>query len=50
MGEYDTAIGLYETMLAEFPNQPKGWMSYGHALKTVGRQTDCVAAYRKAWI
>jgi tetratricopeptide (TPR) repeat protein len=48
LGEYDTAIGIYETMLAEFPNQPKGWMSYGHALKTVGRQADCVAAYRKA--
>jgi len=47
LGEYDTAIGIYERMLAEFPNQPKGWMSYGHALKTVGRQTDCVAAYRK---
>jgi tetratricopeptide (TPR) repeat protein len=47
LGEYDTAIGLYETMLAEFPGQPKGWMSYGHALKTVGRQADCVAAYRK---
>ncbi|WP_419320048.1 tetratricopeptide repeat-containing sulfotransferase family protein [Caulobacter sp. ErkDOM-E] len=48
LGEYDTAIGIYERMLAEFPNQPKGWMSYGHALKTVGRQPDCVAAYRKA--
>jgi tetratricopeptide (TPR) repeat protein len=48
LGEYNTAIGIYETMLAEFPNQPKGWMSYGHALKTVGRQADCVAAYRKA--
>jgi tetratricopeptide (TPR) repeat protein len=48
LGEYDTAIDIYETMLAEFPNQPKGWMSYGHALKTVGRQADCVAAYRKA--
>ncbi|WP_425995724.1 tetratricopeptide repeat-containing sulfotransferase family protein [Caulobacter sp. DWR1-3-2b1] len=47
LGEYDTAIGLYEKMLAEFPNQPKGWMSYGHALKTVGRQADCIAAYRK---
>ncbi len=47
LGEYDTAIGIYERMLAEFPNQPKGWMSYGHALKTVGRQTDCIAAYRK---
>lgn len=48
LGEYDPAIGIYERMLAEFPNQPKGWMSYGHALKTVGRQADCVAAYRKA--
>jgi tetratricopeptide (TPR) repeat protein len=48
LGEYDTAINIYETMLAEFPNQPKGWMSYGHALKTVGRQAECVAAYRKA--
>ncbi|HQR90004.1 MAG TPA: sulfotransferase, partial [Caulobacter sp.] len=47
LGEYDTAIGIYERMLAEFPGQPKGWMSYGHALKTVGRQADCVAAYRK---
>jgi tetratricopeptide (TPR) repeat protein len=47
LGEYDTAIGIYERMLAEFPGQPKGWMSYGHALKTVGRQADCVTAYRK---
>jgi tetratricopeptide (TPR) repeat protein len=48
LGEYDTAIGIYQRMLAEFPAQPKGWMSYGHALKTVGRQADCVAAYRQA--
>jgi hypothetical protein len=25
------------------------WMSYGHALKTVGRQAEAVAAYRRAW-
>ncbi|WP_421738271.1 tetratricopeptide repeat-containing sulfotransferase family protein [Caulobacter sp.] len=48
LGEYAAAIGVYEPMLADYPNQPKGWMSYGHALKTVGRQADCVAAYRKA--
>ena len=48
LGEYDTAISIYDTMLVQYPNQPKGWMSYGHALKTVGRQADCVAAYRKA--
>ncbi len=48
LGEYGAAIGVYEPMLADYPNQPKGWMSYGHALKTVGRQADCVAAYRQA--
>jgi hypothetical protein len=27
---------------------PLAWLSYGHTLKTVGRQADAVAAYRKA--
>lgn len=48
LGEYDRAIAVYDRVLADYPNQPKGWMSYGHALKTVGRQADSVAAYRKA--
>ena len=48
LGEYDRAIAVYERVLADYPNQPKGWMSYGHALKTVGRQADSIAAYRKA--
>ena len=33
---------------ARFPDQPKVWMSYGHILKTVGRQADSIAAYRRA--
>ena len=48
LGEYDRAIAVYDQVLTDYPNQPKGWMSYGHALKTVGRQADSVAAYRKA--
>jgi tetratricopeptide (TPR) repeat protein len=48
LGEYDRAIAVYERVLADYPGQPKGWMSYGHALKTVGRQADSIAAYRKA--
>jgi tetratricopeptide (TPR) repeat protein len=48
LGEYEAAIALYTPMLADYPAQPKGWMSYGHALKTVGRQADSVAAYRRA--
>ncbi len=47
IGEYDLAIAIYDELLGEHPAQPKVWMSYGHALKTVGRQADSVAAYRR---
>jgi tetratricopeptide (TPR) repeat protein len=48
IGEYDQAIRCYEDVLQAFPDQPKGWMSYGHALKAVGRQGDSIAAYRRS--
>jgi tetratricopeptide (TPR) repeat protein len=48
LGSYEEALGIYEQVLARFPDQPKVWMSYGHVLKTVGRQADSVAAYRRA--
>lgn len=48
LGEYAQAIELYGGVLAEYPHQPKAWMSYGHALKTAGRQEDCLNAYRKS--
>src|SRR5687767_1474800 len=47
-GSYDEAIAIYEQLLARPPGHPKVWMSYGHVLKTVGRQSDGVAAYRRA--
>ena len=48
IGEYEAAIAIYERLLGAHAGQPKIWMSYGHALKTVGRSDDSVAAYRKA--
>ena len=41
-------IAIYESVLEDHPDQPKAWMSYGHALKTVGRQAECIAAYRRS--
>lgn len=49
IGEYRQALALYEQLLQQYPNQSKLWLSYGHALKTAGRQADAVAAYRNAW-
>jgi tetratricopeptide (TPR) repeat protein len=48
IGSYEEAILVYEQVLARVPDQPRVWMSYGHALKTVGRQQDGIAAYRRA--
>lgn len=48
IGDYPDAIRSYEALLRANPAQPKAWMSYGHTLKTVGRQDDSVAAYRKS--
>jgi tetratricopeptide (TPR) repeat protein len=48
IGEYQQSIEIYESVLAAYPQQPKIWMSYGHALKTKGREQDSIAAYRKS--
>ena len=48
IGDYDEALRLYEELTPVFHDHAKLWMSYGHILKTVGRQDDSVAAYRHA--
>jgi tetratricopeptide (TPR) repeat protein len=48
LGDFDDAMKLYEEVLQRTPSQPQVWLSYGHMLKTVGRQTEGIDAYRKA--
>ena len=48
VGEYAKAIAIYEEVLEAAPEQPLIWLSYGHALRTTGRQQDAIAAYRRA--
>jgi predicted Zn-dependent protease len=38
IGEYDEALALYGALTERFPQHAKLWMSYGHVLKTVGKQ------------
>ncbi len=47
-GEYAASIEIYTAALRDHPQQPKVWMSCGHALKTAGRTEESVRAYRRA--
>ena len=48
VGEYAQAIALFGQLAAEYPNHGKLWLSYGHTLKTAGKQADSIAAYRRS--
>jgi predicted Zn-dependent protease len=48
IGDLQDSIEIYAGILAEHPAQPKIWLSYGHALKTSGRENDSIAAYNKS--
>jgi tetratricopeptide (TPR) repeat protein len=48
VGDYDTALAVYDEMLAAHPRMAGTYLVRGHALKTVGRFDDAVEAYRGA--
>jgi tetratricopeptide (TPR) repeat protein len=48
IGGYEEAVALYQELTTRFPDHAKLWMSYGHMLKTVGKQDESIAAYRHA--
>ncbi len=48
LGEYQRSSEIYAQLLAEYPDNAKVWLSYGHVLKTEGRTADCVDAYRRS--
>ena len=47
IGEYARSIDIYAEVLRRYPNQAKIWLSYGHALKTAGRSSEGIRAYRR---
>ena len=47
VGDLDEVDVLYRDLLAEFPLQPRLWLNHGHALRTVGRFKEAVAAFRR---
>ena len=49
VGNFETALDLYDELRSEVPGDPIIPLTHGHALKTVGRQEAAVAAYRSAY-
>jgi len=47
LGEFERAMNVHEALLTAHPNQPQIWLNYGHALRTVGRSGEAVAAFRR---
>jgi tetratricopeptide (TPR) repeat protein len=47
-GDYETALEMFETVLAILPNDPATLTSRGHALKTYGKGDEAIASYKAA--
>ena len=48
LADYDEGIKTYQKVLSLKNNNPRVYLSMGHALKTVGRRKECEDAYHKA--
>ena len=48
-GNFDDALAIYTRQLQQMPLNPSLHMTLGHALKTVGRQEEAIAAYGEAY-
>lgn len=48
LGRNDEAIGHYEKLLAEDPDNTQFLIGYGHALRAAGRTDESISAYRHA--
>lgn len=48
LGDHGGALEICEQLVREHAGEPRFWAALGHALRTVGRQEESVAAYRKS--
>jgi len=48
IGEYGRSSQIYAEILQEYPANARVWLSYGHVLKTAGRQDEGIDAYRQS--
>lgn len=46
--KHDKAVELFEYIINKFPANNQIYLSYGHALRALGRIDECIKAYKKA--
>ena len=49
VGNFDTALEIYDKVIDRHPHFAQPYLSRGHALKTVGRLEDAIESYRSAY-
>jgi tetratricopeptide (TPR) repeat protein len=49
IGQFDTALEVYDQVIAAHPSMEQPHLSRGHALKTLGRLEDGIESYRNAY-
>ena len=47
IGEDARLSEIYGLLSADYPKQPRIWLNFGHALRTVGKSNDALEAYRR---
>jgi len=47
IGDQAAALGIYEKVLKNYPNQARAQMTYGHTLHSVGRVDEAIRAYKE---
>lgn len=48
LGRQEEARGIYTRLLAQYPDHAQVWQNLGHVLKTLGKHSYAVDAYRQA--
>ncbi|MBL6824088.1 MAG: sulfotransferase [Luminiphilus sp.] len=48
IGEYERSSDYYKSLVSDYSDNPKIWLSYAHVLKTEGKRSECETAYRRA--
>lgn len=48
LGQSERALSILADLVVEFPDNPVGWMYYGHALRAAGRSDEAIDAYRRS--